>query len=431
MRFLHAIASVLLVLGLSLGALAVYAQTTTDQTADDLRGKIDAKNDEIAVLEQEIAKYQQQIIQTGNQKNTLQNALSSLELSRKKFLADIALTQKKIDSVNLTLATLTGQIKDKEGGIDVQQKALAESVRVTAGLENMSLLEAFLTFARLSDLWSAIMEAEELNGAIRNRVLVLTTAKNDLSNTKDETEGKKKELQALRGRLADQKAIVDDNRNQTNKLLKDTKDQESNYKKILADKQAKYKAAQQELDNYESQLKLLIDPNSFPAPEAVLAWPVDKPYVTQEFGDTVFARSHAQAYNGKGHNGIDLRASPGTPLKAALGGVVWGTGNTDTVCSGASYGKWVLIKHGNGLTTLYAHLSLIKVSEGQSISTGELIGYSGTTGYATGPHLHFSLYVTDGVQITNLKSKICGGTYRLPVADLRAYLNPLLYLPSI
>jgi murein DD-endopeptidase MepM/ murein hydrolase activator NlpD len=88
----------------------------------------------------------------------------------------------------------------------------------------------------------------------------------------------------------------------------------------------------------------------------------------------------------------------------------------------------VFIEHGNGLSTLYAHFSLIKVSEGQSVSLGEVIGYSGESGYATGPHLHFTVYATQGVRIMSRKSAVCGGSYTMPIADLKAYLDPLKYL---
>jgi len=122
--------------------------------------------------------------------------------------------------------------------------------------------------------------------------------------------------------------------------------------------------------------------------------------VTQQFGDTSFARSGG--YNGKGHNGIDLRAQIGTPVRAALTGTVIGTGDTGSVRGCYSYGRWVLIQHGNGLDTLYAHLSQISASKGQSVGTGQLIGYSGQTGYATGPHLHFGVYVSSATQIMRL-----------------------------
>ena len=128
-------------------------------------------------------------------------------------------------------------------------------------------------------------------------------------------------------------------------------------------------------------------------------------------------------YNGYGHNGVDFRASIGTPVKAALTGVVKGIGDTDQVCPGASYGRWILLEHFNGLSTLYAHLSLIKISEREPVATGAVIGYSGATGYATGPHLHFTVYATQGVQVANRQSKVCGGTYRMPIADPKAYLN--------
>lgn len=166
-----------------------------------------------------------------------------------------------------------------------------------------------------------------------------------------------------------------------------------------------------------------------PAGKGVLAWPLPTIRITQYFGNTEFAKSGA--YSGKGHNGVDFGASIGTEVKAALSGTVIGTGNTDQFKGCYSYGKWVLIRHENGLTTLYAHLSLIKVAKGQSVSTRETIGYSGNTGYSTGPHLHLTVYASQGVEIVRLgdikKITNCGNAY-IPVAPLNAYLNPLDYL---
>jgi murein DD-endopeptidase MepM/ murein hydrolase activator NlpD len=117
---------------------------------------------------------------------------------------------------------------------------------------------------------------------------------------------------------------------------------------------------------------------------------------------------------------------------SAAGGVVKGTGNTDLTCKGASWGQWVLIQHDNGLTTLYGHLSVIKVVKGQRVDVGDTIAYSGNTGASTGPHLHFTVYATDGVKIGNLPSSACKGkVYTEPLlTEKGAYLNPLNYLPS-
>jgi len=66
-----------------------------------------------------------------------------------------------------------------------------------------------------------------------------------------------------------------------------------------------------------------------------------------------------------------------------------------------AYGRWVAVRHPNGLTTLYAHLSLVGVRVGSSVGRGEIIGYMGSTGLATGPHLHFSVYATDTFRVEN------------------------------
>ena len=93
-----------------------------------------------------------------------------------------------------------------------------------------------------------------------------------------------------------------------------------------------------------------------------------------------------------------------------------------------------MIKHNNGLNTMYAHLSQIGVSEGQQVSTGDVIGYSGETGYATGPHLHFGVYVSSVTKIIRL-GEATNGTAPcsravMPVPPLAGYLNPLSYLPT-
>jgi murein DD-endopeptidase MepM/ murein hydrolase activator NlpD len=91
-----------------------------------------------------------------------------------------------------------------------------------------------------------------------------------------------------------------------------------------------------------------------------------------------------------------------------------------------------MIKHANGLDTMYAHLSEIDVSKGDTLNTGDVLGYSGMTGYATGPHLHFGVYASAGVQILTLNQfrgavTPCANA-TMPVAPNNAYLNPMSYL---
>lgn len=87
------------------------------------------------------------------------------------------------------------------------------------------------------------------------------------------------------------------------------------------------------------------------------------------------------------HTGVDMGAPSGTPIRAFAGGIV-----VDTA-SGGPYGNHTFISHGNGLFSMYAHQSRFGVSEGQRVAKGQVIGYVGSTGYSTGPHLHFEVHV--------------------------------------
>lgn len=297
-------------------------------------------------------------------------------------------------------------------------------------VETKNLTEIIFSNKNFSELWDDIENLERLGNQVRGQVKELERLKAARESDKTATEKERAVLVGLKKELSDEKRVVENNKNEKNRLLATTKNKESNYKKILEKKQALKEAFEVELRQFESELKVAIDPNSFPpAGSEVLSWPTDIVRITQYFGDTAFAKSGA--YNGKGHNGIDIGVAYGTKIKASLGGTIAGTGDTDIVCPGASYGRWVLIKHRNGLSSLYAHLSVISVASGQEVGTGDIIGYSGDTGYSTGPHLHLTVYATQGVSIQQRKSTVCNGTYTLPIAPLNAYLNPIDYLKKL
>ena len=431
----------LLVIALLSSALIVRADT-----ADDIRAKIDSQNAKIAALEKEIAAYEATLIEIGKNKSTLQNEVTRLDTSRKQIGTVITVTQDKITSANLKIENLGGEIGQKETSIKIGTTGIENALRTLRSHNDLTLLEQYFSADGFSSFWDDTDRLVTLERTITDYTHMLAADKAQLAVQRDSVAEQRAQLASLKSQLTAQKVILDQSRKDQAALLTKTKSTEASYQQLLKDKQAAREQFEQELNQYQSQLKYTLDPSSLPASGAgVLSFPLDPAFmnrckdrqsvfkniycITQYFGNTAFAQSGA--YNGQGHNGVDFGAPEGTKIVSAASGTVVATGNTDAYKGCYSYGKWVLVKHTDGLSSLYAHLSYISVTEGTQVPVGGLLGYSGKTGYATGPHLHFTLFASDGVKLVKLgdikaKTNCAGAT--VPVAPTGAYLNPMSYL---
>jgi murein DD-endopeptidase MepM/ murein hydrolase activator NlpD len=123
-----------------------------------------------------------------------------------------------------------------------------------------------------------------------------------------------------------------------------------------------------------------------------LAWPLAAFNITQVFGPTTLALEPPLGPYRHFHTGIDISTAIGSPVMAAADGIVVAVGHT-----ASGYGNYVVIAHGAGIETLYGHLLVTKVSFGDPVSRGQVIGLEGSTGFSTGPHVHFELRVNNAV----------------------------------
>lgn len=423
-------------------------QNVRADTVADIKARIDAHNAQIDEIEEEIAGYQRQLNALAGEKQTLQGAIQTLDVSRSQTGAQIAALQKKIVTATLKLDELSYEIDDKETTIALDRKTLAESLRTISRTDDATIVEQLLASESLTDVWTTVDNLYTLNDALRLHADALTSAKAILSDQHKEVNATKSKLSNLNQDLVTEKKSLDANRAAKQSLLNQTKNEEAAYQALIEKKRAEQKAFEAELRALENELQIAIDPSKIPTAGAgVLSFPfthtfmescagkqsvLKNPYcITQYFGNTPFSTANPQVYNGNGHPGVDFGAPSGTPILAALSGVVVETGNTDAVPGCYSFGKWVVVKHPNGISTLYAHLSSISASAGQTVVTGDTLGYSGMTGYATGPHLHFAVYASEGLKIMTL-AQFRGATTpcanaRIPVAPKEAYLNPMSY----
>jgi murein DD-endopeptidase MepM/ murein hydrolase activator NlpD len=407
--------------------LLFFVITTTifGQSVDEIQKNIDSHNDKIKQLETEIKTYQKQIEMVGNEATTLQNTIKILDINQKKIGTEIKKTETNIQKTNLTIEDLKSEIKKIENKIISNKEAIENTLNNIDQQDNESLIEIILNHKTLAEALDEYESISQFQTKVRQQSQELLNYRNELGDKKSSTEKEKDKLVSLKSELSDQNKILDNNKKEKKEILSATKNKESEYKKLVADRQAEKERFEKELFQFESDLKRAIDPNSFPSSgKGIFAWPLDDILITQYFGKTVDAK---RLYSSGTHNGVDFRASRGTGVKAVMNGVVKGTGNTDAQKGCYSYGKWVLIDHPNGLSTLYAHLDLIKVSAGEQVSTGQIIGYSGQTGYSTGPHLHLTVYASQGLEIQRYSSSKNCKNVTIPVADVRAYLDPMLY----
>jgi murein DD-endopeptidase MepM/ murein hydrolase activator NlpD len=409
-------------------AFLILPFTVHSQTVDELQTKINQRNTDIANLEKEISQYQKQIESLGSQATSLSATIKSLDLNRKQLEAKISMSEDQIASKTYQIQQLQTQIGRKEGNIADDQRIIKQTFSSIYENDNRSSIETVLGSKSLAESLNAFYALGSLQNSLYDRINGLTQDKNVLEINKVKVEKAKKELQNLNSQLNDQRKIVLSTAAEKTELLRQTNQSESSYKRLLAQRKAQMIAFQKELFDYESALHILIDFGSLPkAGSKIFTWPLASVFITQQFGKTVDSQ---RLYTSGTHGGIDLRASIGTSVKAALGGTV-----TDIEKSyskaGCQYGYWVLIKHPNGLSTLYAHLSLVNVQVGQPVSAGDVVGYSGNTGYSEGPHLHFGVYATAGVRVVKSESlsrtTSCVGV-KTVAADPKAYLDPMLYL---
>ena len=124
-------------------------------------------------------------------------------------------------------------------------------------------------------------------------------------------------------------------------------------------------------------------PPTNPAVTGSYQWPATSTYITSKYGNRV----HPIFGTKKFHSGVDVGAGAGTNVTAADGGTV------SVATYSSSYGNYVMIYHADGTSTLYAHMSALAVSQGQTVNKGDVLGYVGDTGWANGPHLHFEVRV--------------------------------------
>lgn len=380
---------------------------------DNLKDQISQKEEEIRQLEQQAAAFKKSLQDAQSQKSTLNNQISLIAERIKKLRNDISLTSARIYSASLQIDKISLDIGNKENDIGKRETSIGLMIQSLYESDDESLMEIVLTKNSLSDFLNQVRYLETLQSNVYNELTKIKELKKELESQKTAVEYQRNQLYSLNNQLTSQKQIVDSEKKDKDYLLIQTKGQEKQYQSLLNETLKKQQEIEQEIYELEDKLKLAYDPNSLPdARSGVFSWPLDG-ILTQGYGYTAYSK---KLYKGGFHNGIDVSSSYGEPIRAAKDGKIIAIGN----CGKYAYGKWIAIQHENKLTTLYGHFSSYNgLKIGDSVKRGDIIGYEGSTGYSTGAHLHFGVYVTETFKV---ESQWYG------LLPLGAHLDPMKYL---
>ncbi len=361
-----------------------------------------------AVTQSEIDALKSQKSQLASQKSSLQSTINSLQGQQNDQIAlknaldeKNAITVKQILNLNEQIELHTQLIEQKTKEVDEAQKVADAQlekykVRVRAMEESgrynyfevlfgASSIGEFLSL--IDDIGDIMRSDKELEDAYRQSVADLKSVKAEYEQAKAEMESSKTELESLKAQqekdIAEATAVIaslQGDISSNSSLLSQLSAQE---KQLNADIQKKV----DELNRQQQQQQQPGNTGNTGSTVGTgnLVWPSYCTYITSRQGPRV----HPVTGEYKNHGGTDIGASYGSAIYAADSGTV--VRSADGWNGG--WGNYVMINHGNGMQTLYAHMSSRAVSVGQTVSRGQTIGYVGSTGMSTGPHLHFEMYI--------------------------------------
>lgn len=363
----------------------------------------------LAITQADIDKLKNEAADLKTQKKDLQKQLDGLAddkaavLSRRKKLDDqINNTSAQIQNVEAQISAYAAlitqteaELADAEQREEAQYDLFCQRVRAMEKRGSVSYWSVLFKADSFTDLLTRLDAVNEVMDADQRVIDDLRALQAEIAEKKTSLESSKAESEAAKADLVSKKKELDQQRQQAIALVKEIEENEKEYQSTID------QLAQEEEDILAEALRLSKklaeeqaaqgkSPQSNPGG---YIWPVDSRYITS----TVGGRASPGGVGSTNHKGTDIgRVGYTSKVYAAKAGTVIVSQYSN------SYGNYVVVSHGAGNTTLYAHLSSRSVSVGQYVNQGDVLGITGSTGHSTGPHLHFEV-TENGVRIDPLK----------------------------
>ena len=369
---------------------------------------VDSLNGELNKLAKEKEKIKNELSEIEKKKNSASAIKAALD-------DQIDVTQKEIDVMNQLIEVLNERIAEKEAeleeAIEIEKQQTEEflvRVRVMEEEGSVSMLGIILSADNFTDMLTRIELVGDIVEGDKKLMRELADMREKINADKMALDADRAEQEATKAELENKRASLKKQYNEANSLIKELSADAAAYekkyneaeaaqeeakeeiKKILAEQERKRKEEEKKRKEEEERKKQESSKSKNNGQSGTVyssgtfRWPTKATLITSYYGRRKDPITKKSAF----HTGIDIGTAQGSEIYAANGGTVIVAG-----WSQKGYGNYVVIDHGGGKATLYAHMYKIKTTKGAAVEKGDVIGLVGSTGYSTGPHLHFEVLI--------------------------------------
>ena len=385
-RILMAVLACVMVVLLLLPILTMAVPAARAVTEDELRQQIEALKGSASDVESKKEELQSQLEEIQGQKDKAMQEKQLRDQELAYIDQQIANTESMIAYYDQLIEQETANLAEAQAKEEAQYDLFCQRVRAMEEGGTVSYWAILFNASSFSDMLDKMVFVQDVMDYDN---AVIEQLKADRQAVADALTA----LESSRTEQANQKTLVDQQRadqaakvEEAAQVLKNLESDVAEYERLLEEQAAEEARVNDEIAQREAELEELIRQNQiqftvsngwlYPLPTSCMT-------LTSAFG----YRIHPITGRPHSHTGTDIAAPYGTPIKAVKSGVV-------TISEyGSSYGNYVVISHGDGTTSLYAHMSSRAASAGDVVSQGDVIGYVGSTGNSTGNHLHLEIRV--------------------------------------
>jgi peptidoglycan DL-endopeptidase CwlO len=363
--------------------------------AKDLQSKLEAKQAKLEDVRERKGVLTTTIARNARRIDRLTAEVAGIRTEEAAVRARLAAKQRELDEAVAQLDLARGRLERLRAHLRRALLALRERLVAMYEAGSPDLISVIVGSSDLNDLAARAEYLDRLHGMDEAVVGRVRELRDEVRKIVNRLRGVKRRIEAARDAIASEEQALATARAALQSRQKALVEARHSREGALA----RIGEHEEELDGSVAAIQAkiaarLASTGSVPLPAGPirgggsgLIWPVDGPVVSP-FGPRTINGSYEY------HPGIDIAVPEGTPIRAAaVGTVIF----TEPESSSGGYGNYTCVDHGGGLSTCYAHQSSFAVSAGQSVSQGQIIGYSGCTGYCFGPHVHFEVRINGSV----------------------------------